>query len=124
MATSQAIRREHGWEHELGSPHATREALADAVMADIARHGADGVVALAVSHADCEDLADRIRHDWGPGHFHGPELARPAWGNGERRYATGDQILVHGTSPQQRAAPPQRQRRPRHGSRRRRPPGH
>ena len=55
VATSQAIRREHGWEHDLGSPHATREALADAVTADIARHGPAGVAALAVSHADCED---------------------------------------------------------------------
>jgi conjugative relaxase-like TrwC/TraI family protein len=86
VATSQAIRREHGWEHDLGSPHATREALADAVMEDIARHGADGVVTLAVSHADCEDLADRIRHRLqATGQLHGPELAGPAWGNGERR---------------------------------------
>ena len=61
VATSQAIRRDHGWEHDLGSPHATREALADAVTTDIAVHGPAGVVALAVSHADCEDLADRIR---------------------------------------------------------------
>ena len=61
VGTSQAIRRDHGWEHDLGSPHATREALADAVTADIAVHGPAGVVALAVSHADCEDLADRIR---------------------------------------------------------------
>src|SRR5438270_2407366 len=55
VAASQAIRRSHGWEHDLGSPHATREALADAVTADIARHGPAGVAALAVSHADCED---------------------------------------------------------------------
>jgi conjugative relaxase-like TrwC/TraI family protein len=98
VATSQAIRREHGWEHDLGSPHATREALADAVIADIARHGPAGVVALAVSHADCEDLADRIRDRLrAAGHLDGPELAGPAWGNGERRYAAGDRLLVHGT---------------------------
>jgi len=98
VATSQAIRREHGWEHDLGSPHATREALADAVVADIARHDPAGVVALAVSHADCEDLADRIRDRLrAAGHLHGPELAGPAWGNGERRYAAGDRLLVHGT---------------------------
>jgi hypothetical protein len=97
VATSQAIRRNHGWEHDLGSPHATREALADATCADIARHGPAGVVALAVSHADCEDLADRIRQRLrAAGHLHGPELAGPAWGNGERRYAAGDRLLVHG----------------------------
>src|SRR5207244_9020535 len=48
VATSQAIRKNQGWEHDLGSPHATREALADAVVADLAAHGAAGVVALAV----------------------------------------------------------------------------
>ena len=98
VATSQAIRRHHGWEHDLGSPHATREALADAVAADIATHRPAGVVALAISHADCEDLADRIRYRLrAAGHIHGPELAGPGWGNSERRYATGDRILVHGT---------------------------
>jgi conjugative relaxase-like TrwC/TraI family protein len=98
VATSQAIRRDHGWEHDLGSPHATREALADAVVDDIARHGPHGVVALAVSHADCEDLADRIRQRLRvSGHLAGPELAGPAWGSGERRYAAGDRLLVHGT---------------------------
>jgi conjugative relaxase-like TrwC/TraI family protein len=98
VATSQAIRKRHGWEHDLGSPHATREALADAVCADIARHGPAGAIALAVSHADCEDLADRIRARLhGVGQIRGPELAGPAWGNGERHYAAGDQVLVHGT---------------------------
>ena len=98
VATSQAIRRDHGWEHDLGSPQATREALADTVTADIGRHGAAGVVALAVSHADCEDLADRIRHRLrAAGRLHGPELAGPAWGNVERRYAVGDRLLIHGT---------------------------
>ena len=98
VGTSQAIRRNHGWEHDVGSPHATREALADAVATDIARHGPAGAVALAVSHADCEDLADRIRQRLhATGHLHGPELAGPAWRNGERRYAAGDRVLVHGT---------------------------
>jgi len=56
------------------------------------------VVALAVSHADCEDLTDRIRARLhAAGHLHGPELAGPAWTNGERRYRAGDRILVHGT---------------------------
>ena len=98
VATSQAIRKRHGWEHDLGSPHATREGLADAFMVDIASHGPAGVVALAVSHADCEDLADRIRHRLrADGHLQGPELVGPAWGNGERRYSVGDRVLVHGT---------------------------
>jgi conjugative relaxase-like TrwC/TraI family protein len=98
VATSQAIRRDHGWEHDLGSPHATREALADAASADIAVHGPAGVVVLAVSHADCEDLADRIRTRLqAAGHISGPELAGPAWSNGERRYAAGDRLLIHGT---------------------------
>ncbi|HEY3238229.1 MAG TPA: AAA family ATPase, partial [Acidimicrobiia bacterium] len=98
IALSQAIRSKHGWEHDLGSPHATREALADAAVADIAAHGPGGVVSLAIAHADCEDLADRIRtrlrH---AGYIHGPELAGPAWTGGERRYAAGDRLLVHGT---------------------------
>jgi ATP-dependent exoDNAse (exonuclease V) alpha subunit len=98
VATSQALRNAHGWEHDLGSPDATREALADAVVADIATHGPAGVVALAISHADCEDLADRIRTRLRTGgQLRGPELAGPAWGSGERRYAAGDRILVHGT---------------------------
>jgi conjugative relaxase-like TrwC/TraI family protein len=98
LALSQAIRSHHGWEHDLGSPHATREALADAVVADIATHSPAGVAALAVSHADCEDLGDRIRARLrADGRIHGPELTGPAWGHGERRYAAGDRILVHGT---------------------------
>jgi hypothetical protein len=97
VATSQAIRRNDGWEHDLGSPRRHPRALADAVADDIARHGPADVVALAVSHAECEDLADRIRLRLrAAGQLHGPERAGPAWGNGERRYAAGD-LLVHGT---------------------------
>ena len=98
VATSQAIRREQGWEHDLGSPHATREALADAVVADIATQGPSEVLTLAVSHADCEDLADRIRiRLQAQGMIQGPELIGPAWRAGERHYAAGDRLLVHGT---------------------------
>ena len=98
MATSQAIRREHGWEHDLGSPHTTREALADAVVAGIAAHGPAEVVTLAVSHADCEDLADRIRTRLrAQGVIEGPELIGPAWRAGELHYAAGDRVLIHGT---------------------------
>lgn len=60
-AASQAIPSDHGWEHEEATPLATREALAEAVVADVAAHGARTVAVLDVSHADCEDLADRIR---------------------------------------------------------------
>ena len=97
VATSQAIRSQGGWEHDLESPHATREALADAVAADIAAHGPAGVVALAVTHADCEDLADRVRHRLRvDGRMAGPEMTGPAWASGERGYAAGDRVLVHG----------------------------
>jgi conjugative relaxase-like TrwC/TraI family protein len=98
IALSQAIRTRHGWEHDLGSPHQTREALADAVVADLAAHGPAGTIALAVAHADCEDLADRIRDRLrATGHIHGPEMSGPAWHHGQRHYAAGDRILVHGT---------------------------
>src|SRR5205807_409084 len=83
---------------DLGSPRATRESLADSVVADIAKHGPAEVVALAISHADCEDLADRIRSRLqSHGLIEGPELIGPAWRTGERHYAAGDRILIHGT---------------------------
>jgi hypothetical protein len=98
VATSQAIRLDHGWEHDLGSPHATREGLADAVAADIHRHGPAQVIALAISHADCEDLADRIRARLrADGSIDGPEVVGPAWSDArERHYAAGDRVLLHG----------------------------
>ena len=61
-AESQTIRTDHGWEHECQSAAETRKAMAAAVVADVAVVGPEAVVALAVSHADCEDMADRIRH--------------------------------------------------------------
>ena len=47
------------------TPTATRPstAMAAAVLADIDVHGPERVAALAVTHADCEALADRIRAD-------------------------------------------------------------
>lgn len=39
----------------------TREAMAQAVVADMGAHCPEAVVTLAISHADCEGLADRIR---------------------------------------------------------------
>jgi conjugative relaxase-like TrwC/TraI family protein len=93
---SQTIRTEHGWEHEHASPDDTRHALAAAAVADTDCHGAQGVAVLAVSHADCEDLADRIRAIRAArGELRGPTITGPGWGPDERVYAAGDRILVH-----------------------------
>jgi len=96
LDASQAIRTEHGWEHELASTTDTREALAAAAVVDADRHGVEHVAVLAVSHADCEDLADRIRAiRAGRGELRGPTLQGPGWGPNPRTYAPGDRILVH-----------------------------
>jgi conjugative relaxase-like TrwC/TraI family protein len=93
---SQTIRAEHGWEHERASPGHTREALAAAAVADADRHGPEHVAVLAVSHADCEDLTDRIRTlRSARGELRGPTLTGPGWGNDTRTYAAGDRILIH-----------------------------
>ena len=96
-AASQAIRTDHGWEHEDATPLATREAMAEAVVADIAAHGPGAVVTLAVSHADCEDLADRIRARLlDAGRIGGDAMVGPGWGSGaQRSYAEGDLVLLH-----------------------------
>ena len=93
---SQTIRTDHGWEHNLASPVDTRHALAQAAVADADRHGVEHVAFLAVSHADCEDLADGIRAiRVGRGELRGPTLQGPGWGPNPRTYAPGDRILVH-----------------------------
>ncbi|MGH9282083.1 MAG: hypothetical protein ACRD0S_04015, partial [Acidimicrobiales bacterium] len=94
---SQAIRTEAGWEHEEASPLATREAMAEAVATDIVAHGPEAVAAVAVSHADCEDLADRIRARLvAAGHIDSESLTGPGWGTGASRpYARGDRVLLH-----------------------------
>jgi conjugative relaxase-like TrwC/TraI family protein len=94
---SQAIRTEAGWEHEEATPLATRQAMAEAVATDVETHRAANVAALAVSHADCEDIADRIRARLAAtGHIDGESLAGPGWGTGaQRRYARGDRVLLH-----------------------------
>ncbi|MGI8686071.1 MAG: MobF family relaxase [Acidimicrobiales bacterium] len=94
---SQVIRTEAGWEHEEATPLITREAMADAMVADIEAHGAEVVAALAVSHADCEDLADRIRARLtDAGHITGRSVTGPGWGSDpERPYARGDRVLLH-----------------------------
>ncbi len=70
--------------------------MAEAVVADVDAFGPEAVVTLAVSHADCEDLADRIRSRLlHAGHISGPALAGPGWGSAQRSYAAGDRVLLH-----------------------------
>jgi conjugative relaxase-like TrwC/TraI family protein len=96
VAGSQAIRSEAGWEHQLETPQATRQALACAAVADADLHGAKAVAVLAASHADCEDLADRIRDlRAARGELAREFLTGPSWGAEPRRYAAGDRILLH-----------------------------
>jgi hypothetical protein len=77
---SQQLRSEQGWEHEHASPAQARQAMAEAVCADIAKYGADQVAALVVSHTDAEDLADRVRaHLSETGVLSGPAVAGPGW---------------------------------------------
>ncbi len=93
---SQAIRAEHGWEHECDHPVATRDAMAGAVVADIEAQGAEAVVALAVSHVDCEDLTDRVRARLtAAGRLAETGVSGPGWGVGDRTYVTGDRVLLH-----------------------------
>jgi hypothetical protein len=95
-AQSQAMRASYGWEHEHESPEATREAMADAVADDVARFGAEAVVALAVSHGDCEDIADRVRRRlMAVDQFAEGGAQGPGWGPGDRTYAAGDRVLLH-----------------------------
>jgi hypothetical protein len=92
---SQQLRDQQGWEHEHASPARTREAMADAVFADIDRFGADRVAALVVSHGDAEDLADRIRARLADGgQLSGPAMSGPGW-TSEREYRSGDRVLLH-----------------------------
>ena len=96
VTASQAIRTAAGLEHEQLTPQATRDAMADAVAADVLDHGAASVVALAVSHVDCEDLADRVRVRLSAaGRLRGPSLEGPGWGGEARRYQAGDRVLLH-----------------------------
>jgi hypothetical protein len=60
VTQSQQLRAEGGWEHEHATPAEAREAMAAAVCAGIEAHGAGQVAALLVSHADADDLADRV----------------------------------------------------------------
>jgi hypothetical protein len=92
---SQDLRDQAGWEHHHSDRDQALAAMAAAVLADIDIHGPDRVAALAVSHTDCEALADRIRADLADqAIIAGPALAGPGWA-GPRDYQAGDRILLH-----------------------------
>jgi hypothetical protein len=94
-AESQQVRAERGWEHEHETPWETREVMADAVFRAISAYGAREVAALAVSHVDAEDMADRIRlRLTKAGVLTGPALAGAGWA-AEREYRAGDRVLLH-----------------------------
>lgn len=96
LAASQATRAGHGWEHTASTTEETRDQLAAVAVVDICDHGPTAVAVLAVSHVDCEDLADRIRRQLRAlGRITGPELTGPGWGPEERGYAAGDRVLLH-----------------------------
>jgi conjugative relaxase-like TrwC/TraI family protein len=92
---SQTIRDQRGWEHSPGRADHARRAMAAAVAADIAEHGPQQVMALAVTHADCENIADRIRRDLlEDGRIGGPALEGPGWAT-SRTYQAGDRMVLH-----------------------------
>jgi hypothetical protein len=95
VSTSQQLREQAGLEHQPGSPEAARAAMADAVVEAIGRHGDREVAALAVTHADCEDVADLIRSRLIERDIiSGPALRGPGWA-ASRLYQAGDRILLH-----------------------------
>jgi conjugative relaxase-like TrwC/TraI family protein len=92
---SQRVRAGRGWEHDAATPHATRSAMADAVVDDILDHGPDATIALVVAHGQAEDLADLIRRRLtAAGVVTGPALTGPGWTT-DRSYQAGDRILFH-----------------------------
>jgi hypothetical protein len=95
VAGSQQLRTEQGWEHEHASPGVTRRTMAAAICADIYTYGAEAVAALVVSHADAEDLADRIQARLAEaGVIGGPVITGPGWAT-DRDYQAGDRVLLH-----------------------------
>jgi conjugative relaxase-like TrwC/TraI family protein len=95
IEASQQLRESAGLEHHSADPQAARHAMAQAVVQASARHGRENVAALAVTHADCEDVADRIRtlltHG---GLLAGPAMQGPGW-RSPRLYQAGDRVLLH-----------------------------
>lgn len=95
VVDSQELRGDAGWEHHFEDRNHALDAMAAAVLADIDSYGAERVAALAVSHNDCEALADRIRADLADvGAIHGPAMQGPGW-SGPHHYQAGDRILLH-----------------------------
>ena len=95
ITQSQELRDGAGWEHHHDSRDQAIEAMAKAVVDDICIVGAERVAALAVTHADCEDLADRIRRQLTDlGAIGGPVMEGPGW-SGPRAYQAGDRVLLH-----------------------------
>ncbi len=92
---SQQRRRDHGWEHTAATPEDTRALMADAVTADTRVFGAESTIALVVSHAQAEDLTDRIRRRLtDAGTLAGTSITGPGWTT-DRTYQVGDRILLH-----------------------------
>ena len=93
--TSQELRDQAGWEHHHADRNEALDAMAAAVLADIDIYGPEGVAALAVTHTDCEAIADRIRADLvSQGVIAGLVLEGPGWAS-VRSYQTGDRIVLH-----------------------------
>jgi len=69
--------------------------MADAVTGDIVVFGPQSTIALVVSHAQAEDLTDRIRRRlMVTGALSGTSITGPGWTT-DRRYQTGDRLLLH-----------------------------
>jgi conjugative relaxase-like TrwC/TraI family protein len=97
VGNSQELRGHGGLEHELSDGLTTRMAMASACAADIARLGAQNVLALCATHREAEELADAIRsHLRTAGLIRGPELSCPGWST-TRGYCVGDRVLLHST---------------------------
>jgi conjugative relaxase-like TrwC/TraI family protein len=95
IVDSQSLRDDAGWEHHHADRDHALDAMAAAVLDDLDRYGPDRVAALAVSHADCEAIADRLRTDLAERNLiAGPALDGPGWA-GPRHYRAGDRILLH-----------------------------
>ncbi len=99
ITDSQDLRDRAGWNHHHADRDQALTAMAAAVLADVDMYGPERVAALAVSHADCEALADRIRADRQDlGLIGGPALDGPGW-SGPRPYQAGDRIVLHAHAP-------------------------
>ncbi|HSS08271.1 MAG TPA: AAA family ATPase [Acidimicrobiales bacterium] len=95
IASSQQLRETAGLEHHVAHAESARQAMAEAVVDGISRHGPEAIAALAVTHADCEDVADRVRTRLAAlDVISGPAIEGPGWSS-PRIYQAGDRILLH-----------------------------